>query len=100
MKCMVNLPNLTSLTNKYMVKDFCPKGHKWIFVSASLLSDDYFYCAECDKIYGITVKEIPKKWFDKNYNTDRFGRMKELALIKEARTKVTKDDLVKLGYFP
>jgi len=77
---------------------YCPKKHKWTFVSSSLLYSDCYYCPVCDKIWEPTVKEVPKKWFEENFSTDRFGDIKRLAERIEAMKKVTKDDLVKLGY--
>jgi hypothetical protein len=83
----------------YNIDDrFCPCGNKWIFIPASLSFGDYYYCEKCDKIFVPTVEERTKEWFEKNYRTDRLCELKNLARIVEARAKVTKDDLKRLGY--
>jgi hypothetical protein len=83
----------------YQIDDrFCPKGHKWIRHNASLLFSDCYYCKDCDKIFIPTVKELTKEWFEKNYNSRRFEEIKQDCFRSEAMNKVTKDDLVKLGY--
>jgi len=83
----------------YSIDDrFCPKGHSWVRVNSSFIFSDCYYCEKCDKIYQPTVKEVSKKWFKNNFNSDRFEEIKQLALIIKAKEKVTKEDLQKLGY--
>lgn len=77
---------------------YCPRGHNWIRVPSSLLFSDCYYCEACDKIFEPTVKEVTKKWFEKNFHSDRFNEIKDLAKLIEAKNKVTKADLIKLGY--
>lgn len=82
----------------YDINDtYCPKGHKWIFVPSSLLFSDCYYCKACDKIYQPTVKEVTKKYFEENFNTDRFNDIKEFAEFIEAKEKIRREHLVKLG---
>lgn len=77
----------------------CPCGNSWIRVPPSTLFSDCYYCPHCDKIYQPTVREVTRKHFIKNYQTDRFNQIKRLALIVEAKKNVTKEDLIKLGYY-
>lgn len=78
--------------------EFCPRGHKWIFIGSSLLYSGYYYCPKCDKIYKPTVREVTKEEIENNFNNRRYNEMKDLAKYIEARKKVTKNDLKKLGY--
>lgn len=87
------------MTVTYNIDDtFCPCGNSWIRVPNSTLFSDCYYCSHCDKIFQPTIKEVPKKWFDKNFSSPRFEQIKNLALIIQAKSKVKKEDLEKLGY--
>lgn len=76
----------------------CPKDHFLVEVFNTTMFSDCYYCKNCDKIYQDELKEIPKSFFAQNYNSDRFGEIKKFAEIKQAKRKVTQDDLIKLGY--
>lgn len=83
----------------YNIDDtYCPCGKKWIRVKSSLKFSDYYYCEKCDKIFTPTVEEKTQEWFDKNYISDRRTELIDLARMVEARSKVTNEDLKKLGY--
>lgn len=77
---------------------FCPKGHGWTYNENTELYQPHYVCLECNKIYRETVKEVTKDFFDKEFNSDRFGEIIMFTKIKEAKKKVNKDDLIKLGY--
>ena len=96
MLCAVIFQNMVS----YDIDDkYCPCGNSWIRVPNSTLFSDCYYCPHCDKIFQPTVKEVTKKWFSENFSSDRFQQIKNLALIVDARKKVSKEDLVKLGLY-
>lgn len=83
----------------YDINDkYCPCGNSWIRVPSSTLFGDCYYCEKCDKIFQPTVKELTRDWFKENYVSDRFEQIKRLAKIVDARSKVTNNDLIKLGY--
>jgi hypothetical protein len=72
---------------------FCPQGHTLFVVPDSLLGPESFYCEECDKIYQPVLQEADLSEF----SPERADAIKELALILDARRKITKADLIKLG---
>lgn len=81
-----------------MKDKYCPQGHRWIFVSNTMLYSDFYYCPECDKIYEPTVRELTKKEVNEQFSSDRYAKMKDYANILKAKDLVTPDDLRKLGY--
>ena len=80
------------------MKTFCPLGHSWIFVGSTTLYSDYYYCPKCDKIYSPTVREVTEDEVSEQFISKRYDQMKEYALILKAKERVTKGDLIKLGY--
>lgn len=76
---------------------YSPQGNKLIAVKNTVLFSDCYYCPSEDKIYEETLTEVRRERFS-NFSSDRFEEIKQLALIKEARNKVSKTDLKKLGY--
>lgn len=81
-----------------MKDDYCPCGHNWIAVNNTVLHDDCYYCPDCDLIYEMTPVVTTKSKFKELYHSNRFEEIKLYAARKEAKRKVTNDDLVKLGY--
>ncbi len=77
--------------------EYCPEGHKHIFLPASLLFEDCYYCKYCDEILHIKLVKTGREFFKEHFSGDRFEEIKQQALMQEARQKVTKDDLIKLG---
>jgi hypothetical protein len=76
---------------------YCPCGNNWTKLPDNLTFQECYYCGSCDKVFIPTVKELTKEWFKEHYNSDRFSEIKELAKIIEARKKITKEQLIKLG---
>ena len=77
---------------------YSPKGNYLIEVFNTTLFEDCYYCPVEDKIFVLKLKELKKEYFNKFFSSPRFNQIKTLALIKEAKNKVTKEDLIKLGY--
>ena len=73
---------------------YCPCGNSWIRVPKSTLFGDCYYCPDCDKIYQPLIVDVSK-----NFSSERFKQIKNLALIFDARQKVSKEDLIKLGIY-
>ena len=83
----------------YSINDeLCPEKHHWTRIQETTLFTDCYYCEKCDKIYAPRIVEIPKSFFKKKFNSDRFSEIKRLAKIIEAKTRVCVQDLIKLGY--
>lgn len=81
-----------------MNDDFCVCGNKWIKVFNTVLCFNCYYCPSCDKVYKPTVIEVPREELSEMFAGDRFDKIKEFALISEARKKVTPYDLERMGY--
>lgn len=82
-----------------MSKDeYCPEGHCATSVEHTTLFSGCVFCKTCDKVYQYELREVPKKWFGENYNSDRFNQIKDYAAFLEAKKKVNNDDLIRLGY--
>ena len=81
-----------------MKEEFCPEGHGVTNVGNTTLFNSCVFCKTCDKVYQYELREVPKKWFDENYNSDSFDQIKGYAEFLEARKKVNQQDLIKLGY--
>lgn len=77
---------------------YSPKGNELIEVFNTTLFKDCYYCPLEDKIFVEKLTEVRKKYFEDNFFTDRFEEIKQYALMLEAKKKVTKKDLIKLGY--
>jgi hypothetical protein len=78
--------------------EFCPCGDKWTKVNATNHFSTYYYCQKCDKIFVPTFKEVKQQYFDKNYSSGKRQFLVDLAKFFDAKSKVTKEDLKKLGY--
>jgi hypothetical protein len=77
---------------------YSPKGNELIEVFNTTLFSDCYYCPIEDKIFVEKLTEVPRQHFKDNFYTDRFEEIKQYALMLEAKKKVTKKDLIKLGY--
>ncbi|MCX6217646.1 hypothetical protein [Spirosoma sp.] len=75
----------------------CPQGHQHIFLPESLLFEDCYYCPTCDEIYHVKLVKTGREFFAQHFSTDRFQELKDRALMQQARQKVSRDDLIKLG---
>lgn len=64
--------------------EYCPNGHKWVFVPASTLYPDYYYCSEEDEFWEPTVRKLKVIDIAKQYNGDRPNAMIVHALAEEA----------------
>lgn len=78
---------------------YSPDGNELIEVFNTTLFSDCWFCPKEDKVYVQKLTEVPKQHFKENYYTNRFEQIKRFALIQKARQKVTKEDLIKLGYY-
>lgn len=77
---------------------YSPDGNELIEVFNTTLFADCYYCPKEDKIYVEKLSEVTKDYFKEQFYTNRFEQIKQYALIKKAKEKVTKEDLIKLGY--
>ena len=69
--------------------DHCPSGHgSWVFVPASTLYSDIYWCPGCDVFYQPTVKKFTKEKLNEEFSSDRAG-----AIIKRAEFIRWKSDL-------
>ena len=63
--------------------EFCPKGHTWVFIPASNLYSDIFWCGTCEKFYYPSVKSMPKEKLNEMFASDRAGELiKRAEFIK------------------
>jgi len=77
---------------------FCPScDNKLIYVASSLLFSECYYCESCDKFYHKRLVSISEESF-KNFSSQRRKELVTLARIIKAKTKVTREDLITLGY--
>ena len=81
-----------------MTDEYCVCGHVWVKVFNTMLYSDCYYCPNCDKVFAVTVREVTREEFEETYVSDRFEQIKKHALFKQAKRKITPDDLKKLGY--
>ena len=81
-----------------MNDEFCICGQGLIEVFNTTLFQDCYYCPYCDEVYILKITKVPKSYFKKVFTSDRFNDIKRFALIKQAKKRITYDDLVKLGY--
>ena len=81
-----------------MKSEICVCGNNWTEVFNTLLYSDCYFCTHCNKLYAPSVREVTKEEIDERFNSDRFNAIKTFAQIKEAKKKITKEDLIKLGY--
>ncbi len=68
-----------------------------IRIPNSVLFPECFYCEKCDKFYHKRLVPISEKSFEQ-FNVKRRGELKELAMICKGRAKVSREDLITLGY--
>ena len=68
--------------------EFCPNGHRWVFIQASGLYPDYYYCIDEDKFWEPTVKSLIEANIVKNYNHNRPDEMRKLAIRKDTLRKI------------
>lgn len=71
---------------------YCECGEEIIYVGNYIIGPQYYYCSHCDKLFHIKLEEIKD-----GVNTNRKQEMKNLAMFYEAKNKVTKKDLIKIG---
>ena len=64
--------------------DYCPKGHRWVFATASSLYPDFYWCPVEDEFYEPTVKKINPKNVEKQYHRHRLDEMRKYARKEEA----------------
>ena len=77
---------------------YCPEGHIWDFIHWGILYQDYYYCDKCAEIYLPDVKIITQEELNKPYSNDRYKELIDLAKQQQAMRKVTRTDLLTLGY--
>lgn len=73
---------------------YCPKGHRWQFVSASGLYPDYYYCAhsDCDRFWEPTVEVVEDSSIASRYNDDRPQQMRDMANFLTWQDSLTPKD--------
>lgn len=71
--------------------------NKLTYIASSLLFSECYYCESCDIFYHKRLVKISEESF-KGFSTARRGELVELARIIKAKSKITKKDLVYLGY--
>jgi len=81
-----------------MNDETCVCGNNWTEVFNTLMYSDCYFCTHCNKVYAPSVREVTQEEFKEKFNSDRFQEIKTFAKIKEAKRKITKEDLIKLGY--
>ena len=68
---------------------YCPKGHgDWVFVPASTLYSDIYWCEKCNSFYYPKVAPMTAERLNKDYSSDRAG-----DLIKRAKFIKWKSEL-------
>ena len=75
---------------------YCPKGHKWQFVSSSGLFPDYYYCSHnaCDRFWQPTVEVIDESVIAEDYNQDRPQKMRDMANFLTWQENLTPKDYI------
>lgn len=57
---------------------YCPAGHgDWVFISATTLYSDLYWCPTCDCFYQPTVKKITYEELNKDFSSDRAADLVE-----------------------
>lgn len=76
---------------------YCPKGHSgWVFIPASTLYSDIYYCPECKVFYYPTVKKLTREQLNREYSTDRATELIKRAEFITWKNKLTPRDMVTL----
>ena len=79
-------------------EDYCPKcDNELTYIPSSLLFGECYYCEYCDTFYRNTLTPVSDQSFS-IFSTDRRNELKNLAKVIIAKSKVTKEDLITLGY--
>lgn len=77
--------------------EYCPNGHKWIFIPSSTLYSDLYLCKECDCFYQPTVKRLAKERIAQQYTSDRVGQLIERAEFLEWKNNLKYKDWKELS---
>lgn len=72
--------------------EFCPKGHKWVFLSGCQHSDCW-WCEECNCFYEPSVRKLKLGVINKNYYCDREAELIQTAKFKQWKEKLTIKDM-------
>ena len=72
--------------------EFCPKGHKWIFLPSSLLCYDLFYCEPCGTFYEPTVKPKSFEAINKEFSADQSDELIQNAKFRQWKNNLTYKD--------
>lgn len=75
---------------------YCPKGHgDWIFIPASTLFYDVWFCEKCDCFYEPTVTKIKKGAINKNFHSDREKQLFDRAMFLKWKNALSYEDFIK-----
>ena len=80
--------------------NYCPKGHAdWVFITASTLYPDIFWCERCDTFYEPSVKPKSKEQLNKDFSSDRAGELIKYAEFLQWKSKLTTKDMIEMGIY-
>lgn len=75
---------------------YCPKGHgNWVFIPASMLYPDVYYCPTCKLFYTPTVQKVTAEQITKEYNSDRASELIKRAEFITWKNNLTIKDMEK-----
>jgi len=73
---------------------YCPKGHgDWVFVPASTLYPDIFWCGKCDLFYEPSVRALSQEKLNKEFSSDRAAEIIKRATFLEWKSKLQPSDM-------
>lgn len=73
---------------------YCPKGHgDWVFIPASLLHSDIYWCEKCDCFYYPKVQAQSYESLNKYYSSDRAAELIKRAKFLRWRDSLTPKDM-------
>lgn len=73
---------------------YCPKGHgDWVFIPASTLYSDIYWCELCDCFYYPRVQAQSYESLNKNYSSDRAKALIDRAKFLKWKSKLQQKDM-------
>jgi len=59
---------------------YCPKGHgDWVFIPASMLYPDIYWCEKCDAFYYPKVAPMTAEKLNEDFSSDRASELTKRA---------------------
>lgn len=73
---------------------YCPKGHgSWVFVPASTLYPDIYWCDKCDCFYNPICVEMSYDELNEDFSSDRASDLIQWAKFLKWRDSLSPKDM-------